>query len=169
MKVFLRIFAAFCIIGFTSGCGEIKDALDIVFEITYHHVFTLKGNTETPSYNINLADNGDFMRYKRKLRSIRIDYIRYSITSNAGAEGTGYLYAGSYGSAFSSATKVARTNGLAAGQTHGETDVEWINMPFLENLLDDEKLSLWAAGGSPGVDMIVPIVIKIRITANPLE
>ena len=169
MKKALSVWATFCIFGLISGCGEIKDALDIVFDLTYHHIFTIQGKTETPSYSINLEDNNDFMRYKHKIRSIRIDYIRYSITSNTGAEGTSYLYAGSYGGAFSKATKVAQTMSFAAGETRGESDVEWINMPFLESLLADEKISLWAVGSVSGVDIIVPVVIKIKITANLLE
>jgi hypothetical protein len=169
MKKTLPVLVAFCIFGLISGCGDIKDAIDIVFHITYNHIFTIQGNTATPSYEINLEDNDDYKRYKDKIRSINIDYIQYSITSNTGGEGTGDLYAGSYGSAFSRATKVAKTISFAAGETRGETDVEWINKAFLESLLAGEKLSLWAVGSASGVDIIVPVVIKIKITVNPLE
>jgi hypothetical protein len=31
------------------------------------------------------------------------------------------------------------------------------------------KLSLWAVGSDSGVDIIVPVVIKIEVTANHLE
>jgi hypothetical protein len=169
MKKALPVLAAFCILGIISGCGDIKDALDIVFDITYHHIFTIQGNTKTLSYEINLEDNDDYKRYKDKIRSIKIDYLRYSITSNTGGEGTGDLYAGSYGSPFSSAIKIAQTRRFAAGETHGDIDVEWINLAFLESLLAGGKLSLWAVGNDSGVDIIVPVVIKIEVTANLLE
>jgi hypothetical protein len=169
MKKVLPVLAAFWIVGLIAGCGSIKDAIDIVFDITYYHVFTIQGNAGTLSYNINLEDDDDYKRYKDKIRSISIDYIRYSITSNTGGEGTGDLYAGIYGSAFSSATKVAQTIRFASGETRGETDVEWINKSFPESLLAGGKLSLWAVGSGSGVDIIVPVVIKIKITANPLE
>jgi hypothetical protein len=169
MKKTLPVLAAFCIFCLISGCGDIKDAIDIVFDINYNHIFTIQGNTETVSYDINLEDNDDYKRYKDKIRSIRIDYIRYSITSNTGGEGTGDLYAGSYGSAFSTATKVAQTISFTAGETRGETDVEWINKAFLESILAGGKLSLWAVGSGSSVDIIVPVVIKIKVTANPLE
>jgi len=169
MKKNLPVLAAICIFGLISGCGDVKDAIDIEFDITYHHIFTIHGNTGTLAYDINLEDNDDYKRYKNKIRSINIDYILYTVTSNTGGEGTGDLYAGSYGSAFSSATKVARTISFAAGETRGETYVEWINKAFLENLLVSGKLTLWAAGSGSGVDIIVPVVIKIKVTVNPLE
>jgi hypothetical protein len=169
MKKNLLALAALCIFGLFSGCGDIKDAIDIVFSVNYNHIFTIHGNTETLSYDINLEDNDDYRRYKNKIRDIRIDYLRYSITSNTGREGKGDLYAGSYGSAFSTATKIAQTISFAAGETHGETDVEWINKAFLESLLVGEKLSLWAVGSGSGVDIIVPVIIKIKVTVNPLE
>ena len=169
MKKALPVLAAFCIFGLISGCGDIKDAMDIVFDITSNHIFTIQGNTETLSYDINLEDNDDYKRYKGKIRNISIDYIRYSITSNTGGGGTGDLYAGSYGSAFSTATKVAQTISFAAGELRGETDVEWINKAFPESLLTGGKLSLWAVGRGSDVDIIVPVVIKIEVTVNPLE
>jgi hypothetical protein len=169
MKKDLPVLAAFCIFGLISGCSDIKDAIDIEFDITYDHIFTIQGNTETLSYNINLEDNDDYKRYKDKIRSIKIDYLRYSITSNTGGEGTCDLYVGSYGSAFSTATKVAQTIRFAAGETRGETDVEWINKAFLEGLLTGGKLSLWAVGSGSGIDIIVPVVIRVEVTANPLE
>jgi hypothetical protein len=169
MKKNLPVLAAFCIFGLISGCGDIKDAIDIVFSVNYNHIFTIHGKTETLSYDINLEDNDDYRRYKNKIRDIRIDYLVYSITSNTGGEGTGDLYAGSYGSAFSSATKIAQTVSFAAREIRGETDFEWINKAFLESLLAGGKLSLWAVGSGSGVDIIAPVVIKIKVTVNPLE
>jgi hypothetical protein len=169
MKKALTVLAAFCIFGLISGCGEIKDAMDIEFQITYHHIFPIHGDTETLSYDIILEDYEDYKRYKHNIRSIKIDYLWYSITSNPGGKGTGYLYAGNYGSPFSSATKIAQTSRFAAGETYGDTNVEWINLQFLESLLAGGKLSLWAVGSDSGVDIIVPVVIKIEVTANPLE
>jgi hypothetical protein len=169
MKKALPVLAAFCIFGLISGCGDIRDAIDIVFDFSYNHTFTIQGNTQTASYDINLEDNDNYRRYKGKIRSIRIDYIRYSITSNTGGGGIGDIYAGSYGSAFSSAPKVAQTISFAAGETREETEVEWINKAFLESLLDNGIFRLWAAGSGSGVDIIVPVVIKIKVTANPLE
>jgi hypothetical protein len=169
MKKALPVLAAFCIFGLISGCGNVKDALDIVFDITYNHIFTIQGSSATLSYDINLEDNDDYQRYKDKIRSISIDYLHYSITSNTGGEGTGDFYAGSYGSAFSTATKVAQTISFAAGETRGETSVEWINKAYIESLLTGGKLSLWVVGRGSDVDIIVPVVIKVEITANPLE
>jgi hypothetical protein len=169
MKKALQVLAAFCIFGLISGCGDIKDAIDIVFDINDNHTFTIQGNAVTLSYDINLEDNDDYRRYKGKIRNISIDSLRYSITSNTGGGGTGDFYAGSHGSAFSSATKVAQTISFTAGETRGEKDVEWINKAFLESLLMGGKLSLWAVGSGSGVDIIVPVFIKIKVTANPLE
>jgi hypothetical protein len=169
MKKAFSVLAAFCILGLISGCGEIKDALDVVFGITYNHVFTIQGDSATLSFDINLDDNDDYRKYKSKIRSIKIDLIRYSITSNTGGEGTGDLYAGSYGSPFSAATKIAQTIRFAAGETRGESDIELINRAYLESLLTGGKLSLWAVGSGSGVDIIVPMRIRIEVTANPLE
>ncbi len=169
MKKTLRALAALCIFGLFSGCGDIKDAMDIVFSVSYNHIFTIHGNTETPSYDINLEDNDDYRRYRNKIRDIRIDYFVYSITSNTGGGGKGDLYAGSYGSAFSTATKVAQTSSFAAGEIRRETDVEWVNKAFFERLLNDGKLSIWAVGSTSGVTVIMPVAIKIKVTVNPLE
>jgi hypothetical protein len=169
MKKTLPALTALCIFGLFSGCGDIKDAIDIVFSVTYNHIFIIHGNTETLSYDINLEDNDDYRRYKNKIRDIRIDYLRYSITANIGGEGKGDLYAGSYGSTFSTATKVAQTSSFAAGETRDETDIEWVNKAFFESLLNSGRLSIWAVGSGAGVDIIVPAVIKIKVTVNPLE
>lgn len=169
MKKAIFVLAVFCLSGFVGGCGEVKDALDIEFSITHNHIFTIRGGDTTLSYNINLDDNDDYRKYKDKIRKVRIDYLHYSITSNTGSGGKGDFYAGPYGSAFSSATKVAETISFAAGETRGETDVQWINLAYLESLLTNGKLSLWAVATGSGVDVIVPVVIKVEITANPLE
>jgi hypothetical protein len=169
VKKTFPVLAAFCIAGLISGCGDLKDAMDIVFSITYHHIFTIQGDTETVSYDIILEDNNDYKTYKNKIRSLKVDYLRNSITSNTGGAGKGDLYAGSYGSAFSTATKVAQTISFAAGETRGETDVEWVNKAFLESLLVAGKLSIWAVGSGSSVDIIEPVVIKIEVTVNPLE
>jgi hypothetical protein len=169
MKKAILVLAVLCIFGFVGGCGDVKDALDIEFSITRDHIFTIRGSNATLSYDINLDDNDDYRKYKDKIRSIEIEYIRYSITSNTGSGGTGDFYAGPYGSAFSTAIKVAKTISFAAGETPGETDVEWINKAYLESLLTGGKLSLWAVATGSGVDIIVPVVIKVEITANPLE
>jgi hypothetical protein len=169
MKNTLLTLSAILLFCFISGCGEIKDATDIVFDITENHVFTVQGNSATFSYNVNLEDNDDYNKYKGKIRSIKIDYIRYSITSNTGGGGTGDFYVGNYGSAFSAATKVAQTISFAAGETRGETEVEWLDKAFLENLLGNGKFSVWAVGSGSDVDIILPIVIKIRVTVNPFE
>lgn len=169
MKKALFVLAAALMSCFVSGCDVIKDAIDIKFDITYNTVFILQGDSATFSYNINLEDNDDYIEYKNKIRDIQIDYIRYSITSNTGNGGTGDLYAGSYGSAFSAAIKVAQTASFAAGETRGETDVEWVNKEFLENLLNNGKFSLWAVGNDSGVEIILPAVINIEVTANLLE
>lgn len=169
MKRTLLILSVILSFGSISGCGEIKDAADIKFDITYNYVFTVQGNTATVSYNLNLEDNDDYRKYKGKIRSMEIDSIRYAITSNAGGGGTADFYAGSFGSAFPAAIKVAQTISFAAFETRTETNVEWINKAFLESLLNGGKLSLWAVGSGSGVNIILPITIKIKIIANPLE
>jgi hypothetical protein len=169
MKRTLLILSVILLFGSISGCGEIKDAADIKFDITYNYVFTVQGNAATVSYNLNLEENDDYRKYKGKIRSMEIDFIRYAITSNTGSGGTADFYAGSYGSAFPAATKVAQTISFAAFETRTETNVEWINKAFLESLLNGGKLSLWAVGSGSGVNIILPITIKIKVTANPLE
>jgi hypothetical protein len=169
MKKTLSLLSAILLFGFIGGCGDVKDATDIEFDITHNHTFTVRGNSATSSYDIDFEDSDDYKRYKGKIRSIKIDYIRYSITSNKGGGGTGDLYVGSYGSAFSAATKVAQTISFAAGEICGDTDVEWLDRAFLENLLDSRKFSLWAVGSGSNVDIILPVVIKIKVTVNLFE
>ena len=170
MKKFLPVLAALFILGSIGGCGDdAPDELDITFGITHDHIFTIRGNAATLSLDINLEDDDEYDRYKDQIRSVKIDYVRYSITSNTGGGGTVDLYAGSYGSAFSNAIKVAQTISFAAGETRGVTDVEWIDKAFLESLLAGGKLSLWAVGSGTDIDIIVPVVIRIEVTANPLE
>jgi hypothetical protein len=169
MKKALWAAAVILIFGSIVGCGEIKDATDIKFNITRDNVFTVQGDSTTLSYNVNLEDNDDYKKYKDKIREIKIDYIRYSITSNTGGGGMGDFYAGPYGSAFSTATKVAQTISFAARETRGSTDVQWINKGYLESLLGSGKLSLWAVGTGSGVDIIMPVEIKIEVTVNVFE
>ncbi|MFO7665069.1 MAG: hypothetical protein R6V76_00415 [Desulfobacterales bacterium] len=170
MKKVLPVLAALFILGLIGGCGDDSpDELDITFGITYNHTFTIQGDAATLSLDINLEDNDDYDRYKSKIRSVKIDYVRYSITSNTGGGGTVDLYAGNYGSEFLNAKKVAQTISFAAGETRDVTDVEWIDKAFLESLLAGGKLSLWAVGSGVDIDMIVPVVIRIEVTANPLE
>jgi len=170
MKKVLPVLAALFMLGSIGGCGDdAPDVFDITFGITYNHIFTIQGNAATPSLGINLEDDDDYHRYKSKIRSVKIDYVRYSITSNTGGGGTVGLYAGNYGSAFPNAKKVAQTIAFAAGETRSGTDVEWIDLAFLESLLASGKLSLWAVGSGADINMIVPVVIKIEVTVNPLE
>ena len=169
MNKTLRVLAVLCIFWLTGGCGDVKDALDVEFDIQYNHTFTVRGDAATLSYDINLEDHEDYRKYKDKIRSTQIEYIRYSITSNTGGAGTCDFFAGNYGSAFPDATKVAQTIRFEAGETRGETDVEWINKAFLEGLLAAGKLSLWAVGTGSGIDVIVPVVVKVKVIANPLE
>jgi hypothetical protein len=169
MKRTLLISSAILLFGFISGCGELKDAADIEFEITESHTFYVQGSAATLSYDLNLEDNDDYKKYIGKIRRIEIDYIRYKIERNAGGAGTADFYAGNYGSAFPVAAKVAQTISFAAFETRAETNVEWINKAFLESLLDGGKLSLWAVGSGSGVDIILPITIKVKVIANPFE
>ncbi len=169
MKRTLLILSAMTLFCFIIGCGELKDAADIKFEITKSHTFYVQGSAATLSYDLNLEDDENYKKYKGKIRRIEIDYIRYVIERNVGGAGTGDFYAGDYGSAFAAATKVAQTISFAAFEIRPETNVEWINKAFLESLLAGGKLSLWAVGNGLGIDIIMPVVIKINITANPFE
>ncbi len=169
MKRTLLILSVILSFGSISGCGEIKDAADIKFDITKSHTFYVQGSATTLFYDLNLEDDENYKKYKGKIRSMEIDSIRYAITSNTGSGGTADFYAGSYGSAFPAATKVAQTISFAAFETRIETNVEWINKAFLESLLNGGKLSLWAVGSGSGVNIILPITIKIKVIANPLE
>jgi hypothetical protein len=169
MKKTLSILSAILLFGFIGGCGDVKDATDIEFDITHNHTFTVQGNSATSSYDINFEDSDDYKRYKGNIRSIKIDFIRYRIDSNTGGGGTGDLYFGSYGGAFSDAIKVAQTVSFAAGETRGETEVVWLNRAYLENLINSRQFSVWAVGSGSNVDIILPVVIKIKITVNVFE
>jgi hypothetical protein len=169
MKKMLLFLAVCCILASTAGCGNVKDALDIEFDVTYHHVFTVQGATTPDSYHINLLDDETYRKYKNKIRSVHIGYVRYTITSNTGTEGRVDFYAGSYGSALTDAKRVAQTVVFTAGETRLESDVDWIDLPFWEGLLGSGSFSLWAVGNSSGVNVILPVAIKIEVTVNPLE
>jgi len=169
MKKMLAVLASCLLLGSLGGCGSAKDVFDIEFNISYSHIFTLQGDGATASYDLNLSDDEEYHRYESKIRSVKIGYLRYAITSNRGGGGRGDFYAGPYGSAFANARKVAQTITFAAGETRPTTDVDWIDLGYLESLLASGRVSLWAVGSGPGVDIIVPVEIKIEITANPLE
>ncbi len=168
MKKILLTSAAVCLLIWIAGCGDLKDALDVIFEMRYNHTFTVQGNLATYSYDVNFEDNEDYRRYKHKIKTINIESLRYSIASNTGGAGTGDFYAGTYGSAFGAAIKVAQVS-FAAGETRSETEVQWINKAYLENLLLEGKLSLWAVGSGSDVNIVMPVIITVKITANPLE
>lgn len=169
MRRVLLIISVMLLLGMNGGCGDLKDAADIKLEVIKKHTFYVQGNGETLSHNLNLEDDENYKKYKGKIRSIRIDYIRYAIERNAGGAGAGDFYAGHYGSAFAAAKKVAQTISFAAGEIRPETNVEWIDKAFLESLLSEGKLSLWAAGSGSGVDIVLSVEIKVVVIANPFE
>ena len=49
MNKTLRVLVALCIFGLTGGCGDVKDALDVEFDIHYNHTFTIRGDAATLS------------------------------------------------------------------------------------------------------------------------
>jgi hypothetical protein len=166
-KILLIVAVAGLIVG-TAGCGDLKNALDVTFDLSYSNTFTVQGNLATLSYDVNFEDNDAYRQYKDKIKSITIASLRYAITANTGGAGEADFYAGAYGSAFGAATKVARVS-FAAGETRPETEVEWINKAYLESLLMDGKLSLWAVGSGAAVNIVMPVTIRVKIIANPLE
>ncbi|MCL2670092.1 MAG: hypothetical protein FWE89_05340 [Syntrophaceae bacterium] len=165
------LFLALClVVGWISGCGDAKDVFDIELRFNHSHVFTIRGDIGTYSYSINLEDNEDYWRYKDKVRKIEIDYLRYAITSNRGGGGQADLYVGPYGCAFPEARKVAQTISFGVGEIRPHaTDVDWIDLGYLESVLASGKISLWAIGSGTGIDVIVPVYIQIEVTVNPFE
>jgi len=92
------LFVSMLLLVLMSGCGEIKDAMDITFTIDKNKVFLVDENPlTTSSYNLDLNDSEEYRKYKGKIRNVEIDYVRYSITSNTGGGGQADLYANVYG------------------------------------------------------------------------
>ena len=172
MKKTGLLFVSFLLFGgLMSGCGDdIKDATDITFTITKSEVFTLDSpNLTTVSSNVDLNDNSDYARYSGKIRDIEIDYLRYQITSNTGGGGTADFYANVYGGSFATATKVAGPINLAAGELRGVTDVVWINKDYMESLLVGGRLTVWAVATGTNIHLIIPVDLKVKVTANVFE
>jgi hypothetical protein len=163
------LFVSFLLLILMSGCDLIKDAADIEFTILQSHVYTVDADLTTFPYDIDLTTNSDYQRYKDKIRHIEIEYLRYSITSNTGNGGKADFYATSFGGSFASATKVAETLSFTAGETRGNTDVVWLNLAFIETLLNTGKLSVWVVAEGVGVRLTIPVEIKVKVTANPFE
>jgi hypothetical protein len=159
------------ILAMLSGCETIKDATDITYTLDYEHVYTIQDNLTTYPYDIDLNDNSDYQKYKGKIREIEIQHLIYSISSNTGGGGSCDFYANSYGGSFSTATKFAETISFAAGEIRAPTYVVWLNKGYVENLVlyGDGKLSVWAVGTGNNISIIVPVELRIKLTANALE
>ncbi len=163
------LFVSLLLFFLMSGCEAIKDATDITFTITKSNVFTLDANLATVSYDVDLNEDSDYAKYKGKIRDIEIDYLRYQITSNTGGGGKADFYANVYGGPFATATKVAGPITFAAGELRGVTDVVWINKDYMENLLMVGRLTVWAVAEGTNVHLILPVDLKVKVTANVLE
>ena len=171
MKKTGLLFVSFLMFGgLMSGCEEVKDATDITFTITKSEVFTLdEDNLTTVSSNVDLNDDSDYARYSGNIRDIEIDYLRYQITSNTGGGGTADFYANTYGGSFATARKVAGPINFAAGELRGVTDVVWINKDYMESLLVSGRLTVWAVATGTNVHLIIPVDLKVKVTANVFE
>ena len=170
MKKKVLLFVSFLLFGcFISGCENLKDALDVTFSMRFNEVFTVDTTLTTFSYDIDLNTNEDYQKYKGKIRDIKIDYLRYSITSNTGNGGKADFYANVYGGSFATATKIAESINFEAGELRDDTDVVLLNKDYLDSLLTRGKLSVWAVVEGTDVHLTVPATIKITVTANPLE
>jgi hypothetical protein len=156
--------------GLISGCGDsVKNALDVTFTMVFSHVFAIDTNLTTYSYDLDLNTNENYKKYHGKIRDIKIDYLRYSITSNTGNGGKADFYANVYGGSFATATKVAGPINFAAGELRGMTDVVWLNKDYFEGLLVSGKLSVWAVAEGTNVRLTLPTELQLKVTANPLE
>ncbi len=171
MKKIGLLFVSFLLFGaLMSGCEEIKDATDITFNITKNEDFTLDAaNLTTVSSDVDLNENPDYAKYSGKIRDIEINYLRYQITSNTGGGGTANFYANTYGGSFATATKVAGPINFAACELRGVTDVVWINKDYLEGLLVNGRLTVWAEAAGTNVHLTIPAEINVKVTANVLE
>ena len=170
MKKKVLLFVSFLLFGcLISGCENLKDALDVTFSMRFNEVFTVDTTLTTFSYDIDLNTNEDYQKYKGKIRDIKIDYLRYSITSNTGNGGKAGFYANVYGGSFSTATKIAESINFEAGELRDDTDVVLLNKDYIDSLLPSGKLSVWAVAEGTDVHLIVPAKIKVTVTANPLS
>ena len=163
------LFVSFLLFGLMSGCEAIKDATDITFTISRSHVFTVDADLTTISYDLDLNEDSNYEKYKGKIRDIEIDYLRYQITSNTGNGGTADFYANVYGGSLATATKVAGPINFAAGELRDVTDVVWLNKDYIESLLMNGQLSVWAVAEGMNVVLTVPAEIKVKVTVNVLE
>jgi hypothetical protein len=163
------LFVSFLLFGLMSGCEAIKDATDITFTISRSNVFTVDADLTTISYDLDLNDDSNYEKYKGKIRDIEIDYLRYSITSNTGGGGTADFYANVYGGSFATATKVAGPINFAAGELRGISDVVWLNKDYIESLLMNGQLTVWAVAVGTNVHLILPAELKVKVTVNVLE
>jgi hypothetical protein len=171
MKKRVLLVVSFLLFGcLIIGCSDAKDALDVTFSIEKSNVFTVDTSSTTVSFDIDLNTNEDYQKYKDKIREIKIDFLRYSITSNTGNGGKADFYAGAYGGSFAEALKVAETLHCDAGELISvDTDVVFLNRDHINTLLTSGKLSIWAVAEGTDIHLIVPAKIKVTVTANPLE
>ena len=163
------LFVSFLLFGLMSGCEAIKDATDIEFTIVKSHVYTVDESLTTYPYDVDLNTNEDYQKYEGKIRDIEIDYVRYSITSNTGNGGKADFYANTFGGSFATATRVAETISFAAGELRGVTDVVWLNKDYIESLLINGQLSVWAVAEGTNVRLTLPVEIKVKVTVNAFE
>ncbi len=155
-----------CLIG---GCEAIEDAADITFYITYNTIFDISENSHTYEENIDLTDDDDYQKYSGKIKKVEIEYVKYSISSNTGNGGYGRLFANSFGGSYSSSTEVAEMVSFSAGELRDTTAIKWLDQGYLESLLTDGKMTVWAIGEGQGVHILAPTEFKFKIVANPLN
>lgn len=163
------LFIFLLLLGALGGCEAVEDTLDIEFTINKNNTFNIDTTQGAYAYDVDLNTDSDYQRYKSHIKDVKIDYIRYSITANTGTGGKADFYATVYGGDQAGATKVAETITFAAFEHRGVTDVVWLNKAYLEGLLLSGKMRFWAVVEGAGVRLTLPVEIKVRVTANPLE
>jgi len=170
MKKTLLLLALCLAVGWISGCSDAKDVFDIELQIRGEHIFTIKGDIRDHEYRINLEENDDYWKYKDKgkVRKVEIDYLQYEIQDNRGSGGWVDLYAGDYGIAFQNTRKVA-TLSFGAGENRGRTSVDWVDLGYLNHILNSGRISFWAVGSGDGIDARVKVYYQIEVTVNPFE
>lgn len=170
MKKRAVLLVSFILFALASGCDTVKDATDVTFTVAYETTFLLVADSPmgTVRYDLDLSTEPEFEKYKSTVRDIKIDFLRYSITSNTGGGGKVDFYVNTFGGSFDTAKNVAETVSFLAGETRGLTDVVWKDKAYLESLLPAGRLSLWAAGEAANINLTLPAKIQLKVTANPL-
>jgi hypothetical protein len=178
------VLASGLIVLLLSGCDKLEKADDITFEAEFTiptkiEVSEDQDNPVNPytslSSSIDAEQNADYKKYKAKVKKIRVNKIKYTITDFA-ADGPVTLTSGSavfFESGGSAASgEVATVSNLLLSNTSGELVASQDALDTIgEILLDNGKVNvvcISTLSDSP-VFFHISVTLSVSVTANALD